>query len=114
MIERNFKPRNIRLEDAVMLLLAGHPVRFVLEPGDATRYEILVIPQSGRYEDTITGNGPEHLIVVRSTGGTLTVANIRKQKGEYYPGDFDAISNGNRVTSHVFADFFRFLMEKMP
>lgn len=108
----NFRPVNISVDEIQLRLRAVTPVRVILEPGDATRYELVLVPQSGSPKDTVTGNSPLHLIVVRAIGGsTLSAVVIQMYKGEYWPGQFAPISNNNEHTQNVLAEFFGFLMK---
>jgi hypothetical protein len=110
MLELTYTPSNIGMNELVTRLKRGLATRIILEPGDATRYELMIIPQSGLRADTFTGNGPAHLVVVRQVSSTLFACHLRKQNGPYWPGDFSAISNNNEHSANVLALFFEHLM----
>lgn len=109
----NLAPINVSTIMMKNTLMNGHPIRVVLEPGDATRYELLLIPQSGEPYDTFTGNSDTHIIIVRNTGGTLSAVNTTLHAGEYWPGQFAPISNNNEHTQDVIAEFMAFLMKEL-
>jgi hypothetical protein len=111
MLELDYNPTNVGMNELAFRIGQGIPARVILEPGDATRYEFLIIPQSGKSGDTFTGNSRDHLVVVRQTSSDLTACHVRKQKGDYWPGDFHAISNSNEHSANVMAGFFKHLMD---
>lgn len=43
----DMRPKNITVPEVMRELGEGRPVRIVLEPGDATRYEFAVVPCTG-------------------------------------------------------------------
>jgi hypothetical protein len=48
----NLRPINLSVEEMTGLLHQGNPVRVILEPGDTTRYEFLIVPLVGQLAGT--------------------------------------------------------------
>ncbi len=71
--QMSVQPLDLELRDVAWMLNVGTAVTVRLEPGDATRYELLLVPMAGPFikignysaEDTESG-----LIVTRFVGGT--------------------------------------------
>jgi hypothetical protein len=80
------EPANgITLEEIAERLRAGLPTRVVLEPGDATRYEFLLVPLSGQTEGCGGyGEGSiAHIPCNLTTDGQFLAVRLSEHRGEW-------------------------------
>lgn len=101
-------PVNITLAQVAALLDARRPVRVVLEPGDATRYEFLLVPLVGQLAGTggYDDGALAHIPVNHWNDSSLMALQPQFSAG---PFDFQAYANGH--TRLVMAEFHNLLRE---
>lgn len=108
--ELNLSPVNITLAQIVALLDARRPVRVELQPGDATRYEFLIVPLvgqlsgTGHYSDGCLAHVPVNL----RTDGRFTAFDL-----DFEVGPYDLETYQNEHTRNVLAHFYLALRQEM-
>ena len=106
-------PLGITLKQVAKFLVEGKPLTVELEPGDATRYELALIPM---WADLMNlGNYGEEretsLLVVRSVGGTPTTAQVVLLERDFK--ELYRISNQNEWTEQLFSWWFSLLWREI-
>ena len=70
-------PLNMELHEVRSILESGKSVRIRLEPGDGTRYDLLITPQSDP-DLRFTGCNEHHFLVTKVTGGECISAFVSR------------------------------------
>lgn len=83
--------------------LAGHPYRVVLEPGDATRYDLLFVPIRDAWRPDALDPHGDHVLVVSlnlAMRNTPPVVDLR-----WAPGPYDFSDTFTGYTAEILAAF---------
>lgn len=104
-------PINVSREDLLVRLLGGHPTVAFLEPGDGTRYELVLVPL--RPADWTTMNWDParlRLLVVRTIGGTPIGATIVEHALAHV---INPIANNNYHSARVLRWWLTWLLAEL-
>lgn len=107
----NPQPINMSLKRAAALLALRSTVVVTLEPGDATRYDLVLtpLPWVGNYSDEDQGAG---LLVTRFRGGDAVACGVVLLNREYH-NNIPALACDNLWTEVLFYWWFTLLAKEM-
>lgn len=99
--ELTSEPTNLTLAEVASLLRSGHPVHVRLEPGDCTRYELLLVPTLAVVGKASVVPGPQWFWVMRVRLGGPCPSVLVEVGG--WPGELEPLALGNDWTYQVLA-----------
>lgn len=103
--ELSLEPINISMDEVVKELQHGETVYVILEPGDATRYELLITPLWG-WQRRMVPLGEQKpwrwLLVTRMNQSENNHPSIRIQRG-FWIGELEPLTRNNIHTHAIFA-----------